>query len=196
MNQIYLNDNKLHFEKQDLPCLIHYAHGTGGSHFSVTIIADMFLNGSKILFLTAYKMAKDNFLEQITGNEDKILIATQKNQLEINKQAILIESGNQDLFFEALNCLSDINERIIFLKNFEGFKNEIVLEASKKSKSIISGDLDLSPVKNELLKIDYKTIIQFSKSNSNLKPICPDLEKYTGYFWQKEKNGLIKTILE
>lgn len=196
MNQIYLNDNEFHFENQDLPCLVHYAHGTGGSHFSVTMIADLFLSGSKILFLTAYLMAKDNFLKQISGQENKILIATQKNQLTTDKQAILIESGNQNLFFEALNCLSDIDERIIFIKNFEKFDDKIVLSASKKSKLIISGDIDLSPIKKDLLKINYKTIIQFSKSHSEIKPACPDLKKYIGYFWQKNKSGFIKTIIK
>lgn len=196
MNKILLNNNEFHFSKQDLPCLVHYTHGTGGSYFSVTIIADLFLSGNKVLFLTAYPMAKDNFLQQISGHEDNVLITTKKEHLNTDKQAILIESGNENLFLEALNNLQDINERIIFIKNFEGFDDKIILEASQRPKLIISGDIDLSPIKNELLKINYKTIIRFSKSNSNLKPICPDLEKYTGYFWQNNKNGLIKTIID
>lgn len=158
------------------------------------MIADLFLKDAKILFLTAYPMAKDNFLKQVYGYEDKILTATQKNQLTTNKQAILIESGNQGLFLEALNELKDINKRIIFIKNFEIFDKNIVLSACKNKNIIISGDIDLSSTKKELLEIQFKTIIQFSQSKF-LKPVCSNLEKYTGCFWQKNKNGLIKTII-
>lgn len=195
MNQILLNDKKFSFSKEDLPCLIHYSSGAGGSHFSVTMISDLFLSGSKILFLTAYPMAKDNFLQQVAGNENKVLIATQKYQLTIDKQAILIESGNQNLFFEALNCLDDIDERIIFIKNFEVFDDKIILAVSSKQKLIISGDIDNSSIKDELTNKNFKTIIQFSKSNTKLYPECPILKKYVGYFWQKNKNGLLKMII-
>lgn len=195
MNQILLNDEKFSFSENDLPCLIHYSSGAGGSHFSVTMISDLFLSGSKILFLTAYPMAKDNFLQQVSEHEDKILIATQKDQLTIAKQAILIESGNQNLFLEALNRLDDIDERIVFIKNFEAFDDKIVLVVSNKQKLIISGDLDSSAIKNELLKTKYKTIIQFSKSSLLPTKNFLELKKYVGYFWQNDKNGLIKTII-
>jgi len=196
MNKIFLNNQQFHFSKQDLPCLVHYAHGTGGSHFSVTMIADLFLHNEKILFLTAYPMAKDNFLEQISGHEDKVLIATQKDQLTTDKQAILIESGNENLFLEALNYLGDIDERIIFVKNFEGFDKNIILSACDRKNIIISGDIDLFIEKEKLLKTKFKTIIKFSKSKLSLEPTCPELDKYVGYFWQNDKSGLIKTIID
>jgi hypothetical protein len=194
MNRILLNNQNLNFSEKDLPCLIHYTQGTGGSHFSVTMIADLFLSGSKILFLTAYPMAKENFLKQVSGHENDIAIVTQKEQIITNKQAIIIESGNENLFLDALNSLNDIDERIIFVKNFETFDKNIVLSANHKQKVIISGNLDSSSVKNELLKKQYKTIIQFSKSDSVIKPVCPNLEKYVGYFWQNDREGLIKII--
>ena len=59
---ISLNNEVYHIGEDGLPCLIHYAPKTGGSYFSVAMVADLFLRGSKILFLTAYPMAKDNFL--------------------------------------------------------------------------------------------------------------------------------------
>lgn len=192
MNQILLNNNKFEFTENDLPCLIHYSHGTGGSHFSVTMIADMFLRGSKILFLTAYHMAKDNFLEQVKGHENGALFVTSSDELTTDKQAIIIESGNENLFLEALNSLEDINDRIIFVKNFERFNNNIILSISNKQKLIISGDLNSSPIINELISKKFKTIIQFSKSNTPLSENFPSLENYVGYFWQNNKKGLIK----
>ena len=194
MDNILLNNKRFHFSKDDLPCLIHYIQGTGGSHFSVTMMADLFLNGGKILFLTAYPMAKDNFMNQVIGHEKNVIFVKQKDQLKTNKQTIVIESGNQNLFLEALNYLDDIDERIIFIKNFEEFDKNILLKSTDKQKLIISGNLDTSSIKKELLNKQFKTIIQFSQSKF-LKPICPDLEKYTGCFWQKDKNGLIKTII-
>lgn len=192
MNKLLLNNQQYIFTENDLSCLIHYSHGTGGSHFSVTMVADMFLRGSKILFLTAYHMAKDNFLEQIKGYENNVLFVTSSNQLTTDKQAIIIESGNENLFLEALNSLGDINERVISIKNFEGFNNNIILSASNKQKLILSGDLDSSPIKDELINKKYQTIIQFSKPNTTLTKEFPSLEKYVGYFWKNNKQGLIK----
>jgi hypothetical protein len=192
INKIHLNNNYFQFTENDLPCLIHYSEGTGSSHFSVTMVADLFLSGSKILFLTAYHMAKDNFIEQVKGRENDVLFVTSRDQLTTNKQAIIIESGNENLFLEALNSLDDINERIIFIKNFEGFNNNIILSISNKQKLIISGDLDSSPIKNELISKKFKTIIQFSKSSAPLTTDFPNLEKYVGYFWQDQKSGLIQ----
>lgn len=194
MNKILLNNQKCHFINNDLPCLIHYCEGVGGSHFSVTMIADLFLSGSKILFLTAYHMAKDNFLEQTKGHENDILFVTSKSQLTTDRQAIIIESGNGNLFLDALNTLDDINERIIFVKNFERFDRNTIMAISDKQKLIISGNLDSSPVKNELLKKKYKTIIQFSKPNIPLTKDFPSLKKYIGYFWQNNKESLIQTV--
>lgn len=192
MNKILLNEKNFHFSEADLPCLIHYSEGTGGSHFSVTMIADMFSNGSKILFLTAYPMAKDNFLQQISGNENKVLIATQKYKLTTDKQAILIESGNQNLFLEALNHLDDINERIIFIKNFETFNDKVILAVINRQRLVMSGNLDASKDKNTISEKHFQTIIQFSKSEIKLTKNYPGLEKYSGYFWQNDRDGLIK----
>ena len=196
MNKILFNNSEFHFSENDLPCLIHYCEGTGGSHFSVTMIADMFLKGSKIIFLTAYHMAKDNFLEQVKGRGDDVLFATSHDQLIDKKQAIIIESGNENLFLEALSSLDDIDERIIFIKNFEKFDGNVVLAANNKQKLIISGNLDSSSIKNELLDKKYKTIIQFSKPNIAITKKLPDLKKYMGYFWQNDRDGLISVINE
>jgi len=72
-DKILLNNEVYHIGEDGLPCLIHYAPKAGGSHFSVTMVADLFLSGSKILFLTAYPMAKDNFFQQIKGHHSDIL---------------------------------------------------------------------------------------------------------------------------
>ncbi len=194
MDKILLDNNEFHFNEKDLPCLVHYSPGVGGSHFSVTMAADLFLGGSKILFLTAYPMAKENFLNQVTGYENDVLFVTKKDQIVIDKRVLIIESGNEDLFLTALSDLKDINERIIFVKNFEVFSEDTVLLAAQSKRAIISGNLDVFLAKAKLLERGYKTIIQFSQSTSIINPPCPDLEKYVGFFWQTDASGLLKVV--
>ena len=195
MDKIHLNQKNYHFTEKDLPCLVHYAQGTGGSHFTMTMIADLFMSGSKILFLTAFPMARENFMKQVSGYEDKVVYVTKGNQLDHHKQAIIIESGNQELFLEALN-ISDIQERVILIKNFEVFDNETIQKATLHNKIIISGDVDASAVKGELQKKKYQTIIQFSQPSTHIEPTCPNLTKHTGYLWQNGKSGLVTVVYE
>lgn len=194
MDKILLNQKEYHFAENDLPCLVHYAQGAGGSHFTVTMVADLFMNGSKILFLTAYPMARENLMQQIVGHEDSVVYATNKEALDHNKQAILIESGNQELFMEALHCLTDIQERVILIKNFEIFESATIQKALEYTKIIFSGDIDASAAKTVLLQKEYETIIQFSLSDTALVPKCPELPKYTGYLWQKDAVGLLTMV--
>lgn len=195
MNSILLNDEEYHFSETDLPCLVHYGAGVGGSLFSVSMVVDLFRQGSKILFLTGYPMAQDNFLEQISGQENKVIIAHGIEQLLEEKQVIIIESGNHDLFMKALSKLGDIEDRIIFIKNFDILNTDIVKAASQYGKAIISGDLDSSPLREYLRDLKFTTIIRFSKSSCLLAPSCPKLDKYVGYLWQKNKDGLLKLAL-
>lgn len=122
---ILLNNEDYHIGEDGLPCLIHYAPKAGGSHFSVSMVADLFLNGSKMLFLTAYPMAKDNFLQQIKGEESKTTFITNESQLNTDAQAIILESGNEELFLKAVEKLDDLNERVVLVKNMEVFSDAV-----------------------------------------------------------------------
>lgn len=51
-DQIFLNNEEYHIGEDDISCLIHYVPKAGESHFSVAMVADLFLSGSKILFLS------------------------------------------------------------------------------------------------------------------------------------------------
>lgn len=194
VDKILLNNQEFHPGEEDLPCLIHYTEGTGGSHFSVTMLADLFLRRSKILFLTAYPMARENFLKQVMGHEDDVSFVTQKNQITTEKKALIIESGKESLFTEAMRELNDLDARIIFVKNFESFHDDTIMSVALHKKLIVSGNLDISSAKKTLHSSRFKTIIQFSHSDEITSPLCPNLEKHTGYFWQSTKDGLVKVI--
>jgi len=190
-SQILFNNEIYHPTEDDLPCLITYGEKAGGSHFSVTMVADLFLRGAKILFFTAYPMAKDNFLEQIKGNEEKVSYVTDVNDLNINAQAIVLESGNEKLYLQVIEKLNDLSERIVLIKNMEVFDDLIFDHCLKLKKVILSGDIDKCIAKEEIIAKQCETIVAFTKPRAALPIEIPALEKYTAYFWNIKKQGLV-----
>jgi hypothetical protein len=192
-DKILLNNETCHFNEADLPCLITYAPKTGGSHFSITMVVDLFLQGSKILFLTAYPMAKENFLEQVGEDHSKIIFVNSPDDLEKAKdfQVIILESGNENLFLEVSKILPDLKERVILIKNMEVFSEKVFEVCVNLEKVILSGDIDTTLDKERISKKDFKTIIAFSKPEIDLPIEIPTLEKYVGYLSSQNKSGLV-----
>ncbi len=190
---ILLNKQVYHLTEDNLPCLITYQEKSGGSHFSVTLIANLFLAGSKVLFLTAYPMAKDNFLQQVKDMESKIAYVKSESEIKQNKdaQAIILESRNSDLFVKAVKCLNDINERVVFIKNMEVFSNSVINPALNFKKLILSGDIDKCTSKKQISKKKFRTTVIFSKPKILLPIAPPKLEKYTGYLWTDNKESFV-----
>lgn len=198
MNQtIMLNDSSLHLKDEDLPCLVTYKEKTGGSQFSITLMVDLFMQGSKILLFTAYPMAKENFLEQVQGLEVQVkYIEKEDDLLQAEKyQAMIIKSGDTGLYTKALTMVPDIQERIVLVKNIEVFDEKVFAASLGLNKIIYSGDIDTCVAKLELVKKRYKTIIVFSKPDMNVPFKLPELEKYTGYLWREVgESGVVKII--
>jgi len=190
--QILINDGIYQVKENDLPCLITYAEKTGGSHFSISMVVDLFLQGQKILFLTAYPMAKDNFFEQIKGHEKNINFITEEKQLETTSQAIILESGNEALFLQALKKLSDLDERIILVKNIEVFSQAVFDACLENKKIILSGNIDKCVAKKQIASTKFNTIVAFSQAEIKLGINLPLLEKYTGYWQGQEISGQVK----
>jgi len=195
--KILLNEEVFHFGEDDLPCLVHYKEKMGGSHFTVTLVADLFLQGSKILFLTAYPMAKDNFLEQTKGMESKIFFVEKKEDLtEAQKyQAIILKNGDGELYMEALKSLTDLKDRIVLVKNFEVFNENILDSSVILEKVILSGDIDKCVAKKQISSKLYKTTILFSNPETLLYIKAPELKKYTGYLKTANKEGFVKLTM-
>ena len=194
-DSILLNNKKHHFNGDNLPCLIHYLPKEGGSHFSITMVVDLFLSGSKILFFSAYPMAKDNFLQQVKGEESKVAFIADESKLDATAQVIILESGNEELFLKAVEKISDINDRVVLVKNVEFFSEAVVSYCLKLQKIIISGNIDKCVLKKQISKKQYKTIVLFSKLETLLNINSPELEKYQGYLWSNNKKGLVSVRL-
>jgi len=193
LDQILLNWKPYILSEDKLPCLITYGKNMGGSHLSITLISQLFTQGSKILFMTAYPMAKDNFLNQIGQNPDKIIYMSSIDELENSPdtQVIIIESGNAILFQKALDLLPDINERVIFIKNIEIFNEEIFDACIKHEKVIISGNIDECNFKNKFIETTFKTIIAFNQPESLISIEVPKLEKWSSFLTDQDQNGIL-----
>lgn len=179
---------------EDLPCLITYANKTWWSQFSMTMLAHLCIWGEKAIVLTAYPMAQENFEWQVEWENISIWHITDDEEIEFSKdqQVIFIESGNSDLFIATLEQLEDIDERIIFIKNFEIFEKEVINICLQYNKLIISGNIDECKIKEKIWAHQYKTIIAFSEPDYTLPISYEEQKEYSGYIESDDKNGTIK----
>ena len=194
MNKIILNNELYQVKEKDLPFLIIYGEKSGGSHFTITLIADLFLSGSKILFFTAFPMAKDNFLEQIGSDHPKVAFINSVEDIKNYKdnQVLILESGNENLFIEAISILQDLNERVVLVKNIEAFSQDIFNNCLDLKNVVLSGNIDICIAKEQILKKSFKSIVVFTKPEISLPIEVPILEKWTGYLSGQDNMGVIK----
>lgn len=193
LDEILLNWKPYTLKEDGLPCLITYGKHMGGSHLSIVLIANLFLQGSKVLFFTAYPMARDNFLNQVGINTPGIAIVDSLESLEEakNAQAIILESGNATLFLNTIKTLTDLDERIIFVKNIDIFNEEIFNICLKNEKIIISGDIDECNFKNNISMEKFNTIIAFNQPEIPIKIEIPKLERWTSYLISNKEEGIL-----
>ncbi|MBI5733185.1 hypothetical protein HY967_04550 [Candidatus Jorgensenbacteria bacterium] len=196
--QIILKETKkpFYFSESDLPMFIHGIDKAGASLFSVAVATQFFLNGKKIIFFTAYPMAKEEFLSQIAGSdkENKVFyLEHSKNITEAsNFSAIIVKSGDWELCLTVLRTLNDVGERIIFVKNIESIlKRELFSAVKMHHKLIFSGDVDKIGFAEEIIAFNFNTKILFSKPKINIGIDIPILDKYVGFVVGRE-NALVK----
>ena len=172
MNTILLNGNEYHFSEDSLPILIHGKEHVGASQFTVSLLADLYRQGSKILFFTGYPMAKDEFIKQVGES--------------IDNKVIFVNGTESASFLEKVNELEDIDERVILIKNIDLFEQEIFDAVSNKNKVIISGDIEKVPYKTHLLEKEYTTKIFFSPASYAQ---VPNLQLWEGYLHGQNNEG-------
>jgi hypothetical protein len=97
LNKITLDNKDFQFDESFLPCLVTGACKSGASYFSVSLVGNLIEQGSKVIFFTAFLMAKEELFKQIGAN--KTFEVT--NEEEINDipqdKSIIIQSGNKNL---------------------------------------------------------------------------------------------------
>lgn len=172
---ILIDNKKVNFSIHDFPMLIHGYCKSGASHFSVSLSADLLKNNMKVLFFTAYPEAKEEFRKEINNNET---------------DAIIIDSGEEEVFIETLKKTPDLSERIILIKNIENY-NQKLYEAVKDFKLVIfSGNIDECKFVDELKNKEFATKIFFSQSEKFPQKKSLDLPKYVARITSNKYNGL------
>ena len=190
--KIFLNDAVFAMTAKDAPCLITYRDNSGGSQLSISLVADMFLRGEKILFITAFPPGKENFFEQVKGTEEKVSYLEKIEELNPSTQAIVLESGNEQLLLDCLEKLPDIDERIIFVKNIETFSAELFKKLLGRKNTILSGDIDRCANKDLITKNEFATIIAFSQPETPIPVAVPTLQKHAAFFSGRNRDGVIR----
>lgn len=182
MKNILLNEKAFDFQENNLPLLINGKEGSGASFFSILTVCNLLKHDHKVLFFSAFDMAKNETAEQLKadGYTGQIFFLNKPDQIKqaLDYELIIVDSGNIALFKKIISNLNDTSERIIFIKNIESLlPDEILPKISKNKKIILSGDIDLSPISTKVLEKNYATIISFSKTNL-LDINCSNLGQY------------------
>jgi len=187
-----LDSQDLHIASSDLPLLIHGAEGKGASLFSVSLVADLYMQGASILFLCGYSMARDEFDKQTNSKDESILVESKDDIGSIHRQrAIFLGKDHEELLLEILASLPDVPEQIIFLKNYELFAESTFESIFNHNKLVLAGDLDACYYRTRILEKGWKTSIYFSKPNTGTGVVIPDLQKYSGYLVGRDKHGVV-----
>ena len=142
--------------------------------------------------VSGYHMARDEFIRQTNDGKNTILAEKSDNISElIKKSVIFIARENTDLFVDLVAKLSDIDERLILIKNIDFFPEEVFDIAKSKSKLMISGDVDKCSFKEKIMQKSFKTKVVFSKPMFDVGFQIPELSKYQGYLWEENKQGIV-----
>ncbi len=189
---ILLNDRMFRINSNIMPCLIHGIDNSGASLLTVSVIADLYRQGYKVLFLSGYPMAREELVSQ-TEEPDSTVLVDDENTLQssFSKRVIFIPRDKIDLFIKATHTLPDISERIILIKNIDLFPIHVFEAIRNRGKIILSGDLDKCNYRDEILKVSLKTKILFSQPDADIGLTIPKLEKFKGYFLSNKERGVV-----
>ncbi len=171
LKKILLDGKEFHFTRPDLPILIHGEEHVGASLFTVSVLADLYAQGSKIIALTGYPMARDAFVEQI-GSEENMQFFTKEKTEE---------------FLNFISKMPDIDDAIVLVKNIEFFSEEVFNTVKNLKNIIFSGDLNKCSFKEKILQKSFNTSIYFSSLDEQL----PELNKYEGLFVSQNHTGRV-----
>lgn len=175
MNIIF-NNNIIKFDDNDFPILINGKNKSGASLFSITLLANLFLQGEKVLLFSAYPEAKEEFRNQVGD--------------KINKNAEIINDGDENSLIDYLKN-NDTLDKIILFKNIENYSIDTFNKLKNNEKVIFSGNIDECEFAEELIKKDFETKILFSYSEIIDVDNKIDLPKYNAHIISPRFNGII-----
>jgi len=192
LKTMFMDDSELHIANSDLPLLIHGDDGHGASLFSVSVMADLYARGAKLVFLCGYHMARDEFELQTQSKQDSIIVSEDFEAAKVeSKRVIFIPSKQPELLRQVLESLSDSDERVVFFKNFDLFDDSVFAVVEKLSNVVVMGNIDNCSYKTELLAKNWVTQVYFSVPQIEVQTKIPELEKYKGYLKSDNKEGVV-----
>lgn len=173
MNTILLDEQPINtFDISSMPMLIHGKEGSGASLYTIAVAANWYMQGSHVLFLCGYPMAEQEFDKQVGSAQNDARFYT------------------QDKLSEFISVMGTVaNNTLVVVKNIELFDKDTFLLIHRHSKLIISGDIEETSFKDELLHHPFMTKIYFSELHG---ADVPQLEKYSGYVEAGEYRGITK----
>jgi hypothetical protein len=191
--EILLDDKPYTFTIDNLPCLIHYEQGTGGSHLSIALFAQLYRQGYKLVFICAYPQGEEKLVQMLGGYENIAFVNAREDFPGADaKQVVLLDNGNDSLLFDAEQMLPDYEDRIVFVKNIETFPERLIKMLLSHHNIILSGDLDESTASAFILKQHFSSLILFSKPRLPVRIRVPELETWSAYLNSPTKSGIIK----
>ena len=189
---ILLNDRPIRFEDADFPMIIHAREGLGASFFVVNLMAELFRQGWKLLFFTAFHMAKDD-LKQLLGTDG--LARTEfvtGREAVAGRQAVVVSSGEAADLAAVRRRLPDLDERIVLIKNIERYGREVLDGLADQRRLILAGDIDLSPFAPEIWARGAATRLYFSRPATFEVGDLPELPKFQGFAAGRRLGGLVR----
>ncbi len=193
--QIFLEDQPLNFSSRELPCLVTYKKGTGGSYFSLQLAAELLEKDYKLIFFCAFSEGRRKFLKLIGDSQrGRVALITNEQQIKEahNYRVALVESGNEELLLKALSSLKGNANRVVFVKNMETLGKSTFQKLKKFPKVVFSGDLDKCLDKAGIAKRGYQTMIFFSRPKIFLPFKFPELKKFQGFLWNSKCTGKVE----
>lgn len=189
--QILLNNQAFQFTNKHLPLLISGGHGAGSSLFTIHVMRQLVQAGEKILFFTALPAAKEDFKNLLSEDELLETEFVENGERIEGKRIIVLMSGEESAFLNAMEQISDSDQRILLVKNMDRFSSKLFDVVKSKKKLVLSGDLDETSFNDQLHDVDFGAKVFFSNPSKWPLDSFPSMEKYSGYMTSKDDNGVI-----
>ncbi len=172
--------------------LIHGDDGRGASLFSVSVIADLYDQGSGIIFLCGYHMARDEFDLQTNSKHDAVIIEEGFDPVEVQKKRVIfVPTERSDLLGTVIETVADANERVVFFKNFDLFETSVFKNIENLSSIVLMGNIDKCAFRSDVLGKDWASQVYFSVPQTDVGAKIRSVDKYKGYFFSADKEGVV-----
>lgn len=166
--KVFVDKQEVRFETEDFPILISAHGGSGASLFSIHLMLNLFRQGKKILFFSAFPAAKEDFLRLLTEEEHGEVEFIERAEDATGKQAILARSGDESVLLDLIRMLSDITDRVVLIKNIEEYSPAVGELIKRLDLVVASGDIDQCSFVNMVTEKSFPTKIFFSAQKAIL----------------------------